>query len=54
LIRTITTVMRFETAVEVSTSELRVELMFPADAVSEQVLRALVATASAPDVCGVV
>lgn len=30
-IRTISTVMRFDTAVEVTTSELRVELMFPAD-----------------------
>ncbi len=41
LIRTITTVMRFDTAVEVSTSELRVELMFPADEPSAEALRAL-------------
>lgn len=30
-VRTISTVMRFDTAVEVTASELRVELMFPAD-----------------------
>lgn len=34
-IRTISTVMRFDTAVEVTASELRVELMFPADDESE-------------------
>lgn len=34
-IRTISTVMRFDTAVEVTASELRVELMFPADDASE-------------------
>jgi transcriptional regulator with XRE-family HTH domain len=34
-VRTISTVMRFDTAAEVTTSELRVELMFPADAESE-------------------
>src|SRR6266571_3047946 len=31
LVRTISTVMRFDTAVEVTASELRVELLFPAD-----------------------
>src|SRR5262249_41089297 len=31
VIRTISTVMRFDTAVDVTVSELRVELMFPAD-----------------------
>ena len=30
-VRTISTVMRFDTAIEVTASELRVELMFPAD-----------------------
>lgn len=30
-VRTISTVMRFDTAVEVTTSQLRIELMFPAD-----------------------
>jgi transcriptional regulator with XRE-family HTH domain len=34
-VRTISTVMRFDTAVEVTLSELRVELMFPADDESE-------------------
>lgn len=34
-IRTISTVMRFDTAIEVTASELRVELMFPADDESE-------------------
>jgi hypothetical protein len=29
--RTISTVMRFDTAIEVATSQLRIELMFPAD-----------------------
>lgn len=35
-VRTISTVMRFDTAIEVTASELRVELMFPADQASEQ------------------
>ena len=47
IIRTITTVMRFDTAVEVNTSELRVELMFPADDASDQALRALLTDAVA-------
>jgi hypothetical protein len=34
-IRTISTVMRFDTAVDVTASELRIELMFPADEESE-------------------
>jgi transcriptional regulator with XRE-family HTH domain len=38
-IRTISTVLRFDTAVEVTASELRVELMFPADEVSETYFR---------------
>jgi transcriptional regulator with XRE-family HTH domain len=38
-IRTISTVMRFDTAVEVTASELRVELMFPADDASEGYFR---------------
>jgi transcriptional regulator with XRE-family HTH domain len=41
LVRTITTVMRFDHATEVTTSELRVELMFPADDPSDTVLRRL-------------
>lgn len=39
LIRTITSVMRFDTAVEVNTAELKVELMFPADETSEVFFR---------------
>jgi transcriptional regulator with XRE-family HTH domain len=31
IVRTISTVMRFDTAIEVTTSQLRIELMFPAD-----------------------
>src|SRR6266851_7750141 len=31
IVRTISAVMRFATAVEITTSELRVELIFPAD-----------------------
>jgi transcriptional regulator with XRE-family HTH domain len=31
IVRTISTVMRFETAIEITTSQLRIELMFPAD-----------------------
>jgi transcriptional regulator with XRE-family HTH domain len=41
VIRTISTVLRFDTAIEVTTSELRVELMFPADDLSEAALRRL-------------
>jgi transcriptional regulator with XRE-family HTH domain len=41
LVRTVTTVLRFDTATEVTTSELRVELMFPADDASDTVLRKL-------------
>lgn len=40
-VRTISTVMRFDTAVEVTASELKVELMFPADDESEQFFRDL-------------
>ncbi len=35
VVRTISAVMRFDTAIEVTTSELRVELMFPADPASD-------------------
>jgi transcriptional regulator with XRE-family HTH domain len=35
VVRTISTVMRFDTAIEVTTSQLRVELMFPADDAAE-------------------
>jgi len=40
-VRTISTVMRFDTAVEVTASELRVELMFPADDDSDRFFRDL-------------
>lgn len=40
-VRTISTVMRFDTAVEVTASELRVELMFPADDESEAFFRTI-------------
>lgn len=43
LIRTFTTVMRFDTALEVTTSELRVELVFPMDEAGDAFFRALVA-----------
>ena len=39
IVRTISTVMRFDTAVEVTASELRVELMFPADEESDVFFR---------------
>jgi hypothetical protein len=38
-IRTVSTVMRFDTAVDVTASELRIELMFPADEESEAYFR---------------
>ena len=37
--RTISAVMRFDTAIEVTTSQLRVELMFPADEDAEAYFR---------------
>ena len=40
VIRTISTVMRFDAAIEVTTSQLRVELMFPADDAAEAYFRA--------------
>jgi transcriptional regulator with XRE-family HTH domain len=40
-VRTISTVMRFDTAIEVTASELRVELMFPADDESDVFFRDL-------------
>jgi len=39
VVRTISTVMRFDTAVEVTTSQLRIELMFPADDAAEAYFR---------------
>lgn len=39
IIRTISTVMRFDTAIEISASELRIELMFPADDASAAYFR---------------
>jgi len=40
VVPTISTVMRFDTAIEVTTSQLRVELMFPADDAAEAWFRA--------------
>ena len=42
-IRTISTVMRFDTAADVTASELRVELLFPADEESDSALRDMIA-----------
>jgi transcriptional regulator with XRE-family HTH domain len=42
-VRTIATVMRFDTAVEVTASELRIELLFPADDESDEFFRSLAA-----------
>jgi transcriptional regulator with XRE-family HTH domain len=39
VVRTISTVMRFDTAVEVTTSQLRIELMFPADQAADDYFR---------------
>lgn len=47
-VRTISTVMRFDTAVEVTASELRVELMFPADDESERFFRERALSVTAP------
>jgi transcriptional regulator with XRE-family HTH domain len=41
VVRTVSTVLRFDSAVEVTTSELRVELMFPGDAASDAFFREL-------------
>ncbi len=41
VVRTISTILRFDTAIEVTASELRIELMFPADDDSDAVLRSL-------------
>jgi transcriptional regulator with XRE-family HTH domain len=46
IVRTISTVMRFDTAIEVTASELRVELMFPADDDSEDYFREVAAARS--------
>lgn len=35
VVRTISAFMRFDTAVKITTSQLRIELMFPADDVAE-------------------
>jgi hypothetical protein len=43
VVRTISTVMRFDAAIEVTASELRVELMFPADAPSDAFFREIAA-----------
>jgi hypothetical protein len=40
IVRTISAVMRFDTAVEVTTSQLRIELMFPADEDADAYFRA--------------
>jgi len=40
IVRTISAVMRFDTAIEVTTSQLRIELMFPADDDAEAYFRA--------------
>lgn len=40
IVRTISVVMRFDTATEVTTSQLRIELMFPADDQAEAYFRA--------------
>jgi hypothetical protein len=40
VVRTISTVMRFDTAIEVTTSQLRIELMFPYDAAAEAYFQA--------------
>jgi transcriptional regulator with XRE-family HTH domain len=45
-VRTISAVMRFDSAVEITTSQLRVELMFPADPDSAEVMRTLTRTNS--------
>lgn len=41
VIRTVSTVMRFDTAVDVQVAELRVELMFPADGEAESFFRGM-------------
>jgi hypothetical protein len=40
VVRTISAVMRFDTAIEITTSQLRIELMFPADDDAEAWFRA--------------
>lgn len=39
VVRTISTVMRFDTAIEITTSQLRIELMFPADQAADAYFR---------------
>lgn len=41
VVRTVSAVMRFDTAVEVTTSQLQVELMFPADEIADTFFRRL-------------
>jgi hypothetical protein len=40
VVRTISTVMRFDATIEVTTSQLRIELMFPADDAAEAYFQA--------------
>jgi hypothetical protein len=47
IVRTVSTVMRFDAAVEVNASELRVELLFPADEASDDFFQSLATVASA-------
>jgi hypothetical protein len=39
VVRALSTVMRFDTAIEVTTSQLRIELMLPADEAAEAYIR---------------
>ena len=39
VVRTISAVMRFDTAIEITTSQLRIELMFPADQAADAYFR---------------
>lgn len=47
-VRTISTVMRFDTALDVTAADLRVELMFPADDESEAFFRSRATSATTP------
>ena len=40
VVQTISTVMRFDTAIEVTTSQLQIKLMFPADQAADAYFRA--------------
>lgn len=52
IIRTISTVMRFDSAVDVTASELRVELMFPADEQNDECFKQVIAHRTRPRVEG--